>query len=64
MNIDTHIQSAIKRLNELGELEQNASLAECRGHLLLVESIIKTLRWEQEKALRYIEIKFDRKEQV
>ena len=63
MSLDTHIQSAIKRLTKLGELESNASLAECRGHLLLVESIIKTLRWEQEKALRYIEIKLDRKEQ-
>lgn len=63
MSLDSHIQSAIKLLTELGELERNASLAECRGHLWLVEGIIKILRWEQEKALRYIEIKFDRKEQ-
>ena len=57
----TNIQNAIKRLRELGELEQNACISECRGHLLLVEGIIKILRWEQEKALRYIEIKLDQK---
>lgn len=52
----SHLKSAYLRIQELGELEEGASIAECRGHLLLVDSIIKTLRWEQEKALRYIEI--------
>lgn len=52
----SHLKSAYLGIQELGELEEGASIAECRGHLLLVECIIKTLRWEQEKALRYIEI--------
>lgn len=55
-----HLKSAYLRIQELGELEEGASIAECRGHLLLVDSIIKTLRWEQEKALRYIEIILDK----
>ena len=52
----SHLKSAYLKIQELGELEEGSSIAECRGHLLLVEGIIKTLRWEQEKALRYIEI--------
>lgn len=62
MMIGTHIQCAIKMLNELGELPKAPSIAECRGHLLLLENIIKFLRWEQEKALRCIEIEIARKE--
>lgn len=62
MIIDSNIQRAIKRLKELGELGESPCLAECRGHLLLVEGIIKILRWEQEKALRYIEIKLNKKD--
>lgn len=56
----SHLKSAYLNIQKLGELESTASLAECRGHLLLVECIIKKLRWEQEKALRYIEIQIDK----
>lgn len=52
----SNLKTAYLSIQKLGELEQTASLAECRGHLLLVDGIIKTLRWEQEKALRYMEI--------
>ena len=60
--IGTHIQCAIKMLNELGELTKAPSIAECRGHLLLLENIIKFLRREQDKALCCIEIELERKE--
>lgn len=62
-NERSHLKSAYIGIQMLGELKPSSSLAECRGHLLLVEGIIKTLRWEQEKALRIMENIIDRREE-
>lgn len=58
----SHLKLAYIGLQMLGELKPSVSFAECRGHLMLVACIIKTLRWEKKKTLRIMENIIDRRE--
>ena len=56
----SYLMSAYAALLKIGELSKDASIAECRGHLIYINSIMQNLHNERERVLRRIDILVDK----
>lgn len=56
----SYLMSAYAVMLKIGELSKDASIAECRGHLLYIYSIMHNLHCERERVLRRIDVLVDK----
>lgn len=56
----SYLMSAYAIMLKTGELSQDASITECRGHLIYLNSIMEDLHKERERVLRRIDVLVDK----
>lgn len=56
----SYLMSAYAIMLKTRELSIDASIAECRGHLIYINSIMENLHYERERVLRRIDVLVDK----